>query len=1037
MFKRFLLSVYGIILFQTLFSQIPSGYYDSATGTGYTLKTQLYNIIKGHTELSYTPGLWNAYYTTDVDVYYENDGSVLDIYSENPTGTDPYNFELGTDQDDGTNVPEGEHYNREHSFPRNWFGGEVAPMNTDIFHIYPTDKVVNNERSNWPYGEVNSPTWTSANGSKKGPCSYPGYTGTVFEPIDEFKGDLARTYFYMATRYENVIATWPGSDMLDGSNGQCFTSWALNMLLDWHYSDPVSQKEIDRNNEIYDNYQNNRNPFIDHPEYVAKIWGGGGNSLPSISGIVINPATPTSSDAVSVSATITDSDGSITAAELHWGLNSGSLTNTIAMSVSSGNTYITNSNIIAQANGVTVYYEIKATDNESGVNTSAIQSYIVHDGGSSDELLNEDFTTCPSAGWLIYSVAGSENWECGTGYMQVNAFGSDVACDDWLISPAQNLDLYKDEILTFTSWTKYSDSFNPPIELIYSTNYSGSDDPSSANWTELSATWPAQNSQTITNSGNIDISGINGANVYFAFHYISSGTGSGTSTLWEIDNVVITGNLITNESPSISNIQKSPDSPTSEENVTISATITDPDGSISSAVIKWGTSAGSYPNTITMTGAGNNYSGTIGAQAAGATVYFILEATDNESAKTTSTEQSYVVSSTANENPVITNITFSPLNPESTESVSVSATITDSDGSISSAGIKWGTSTGSYPNTIAMAGVSNNYSGIIGAQAAGTTVYFIIEATDNESAKTTSTEQSYVVSSTANENPVITNITFSPSSPESTESVSVSATITDLDGSISTASIKWGTTSGTYSNTVNMSNTGANYSGIIPAQTNGTHVYFIISATDNNGGNSESAEYDYEVFDPTLLPPAISNVSINPANPTADDNVIVSGSVSDEDGTIETVILKWKVAGGTFTDVNMNLSGDKYYGQIPKQTAGTTINYTVVATDNDSQQATQDGVYTVSQTNGINDITNQKLNLYPNPVKNILNISIQDYSGSIDIKIYDILGKMVYKEKLQIANKNSIKLDGLDSGIYFINFEIDNKLITKQIIVDK
>jgi len=234
-----------------------------------------------------------------------------------------------------------------------------------------------------------------------------------------------------------------------------------------------------------------------------------------------------------------------------------------------------------------------------------------------------------------------------------------------------------------------------------------------------------------------------------------------------------------------------------------------------------------------------------------------------------------------------------------------------------------------------------------------------------------------------------------------------------------------------------MSNSRGNYSGTIPAQTNGTHVYFIISATDNSGGNTESAEFDYEVSDPTLLPPTISNVSINPANPTADDNVIVSGSVSDDDGTIETVVLKWKVDGGTFTGVNMNLSGDKYYGQIPKQTAGTTINYTVVATDNDSQQATQDGIYTVSQTNGITDNTNQKLKLYPNPVKNILNISIQDFTGSIDIKIYDILGKMVYKEKLQIANTNSIKLDGLDSGIYFINFEIDNKLITKQIIFDK
>jgi len=902
MFKRFLLSVYGIILFQTLFSQIPSGYYDSANGlSGDDLKAALHNIIDNHNAGSYDL-LWEILPKSDEDP--DNPNNFILLYT-------------------GRSIPKTSSYpdyNREHVWAKSHGGfGTVAPAGTDAHHLRPTDVSVNTDRDSKDFDE---------GGTQHSEATGCYYTTHTWEPRDEVKGDVARMMFYMATRYEGDVAGEPDLELVDYITDPTTSPifGKLSTLIKWHNEDPVDDIDRRRNEVVY-SYQQNRNPFIDHPEYVAQIWGGSGNSLPSISGIAINPAAPTSLDAVSVSATITDSDGSISAAELHWGLSSGSLTNTITMTVSSGNTYTTNTNIAAQADGVTVFYEIEATDNESGVNTSAIQSYIVNDGGSSNELLNEDFTTCPATGWLTYSVAGSENWECGTGYMQVNAFGSDVACDDWLISPAQNLDLYEDEILTFTSWTKYSDSFNPPIELMYSTNYSGSGDPSSANWTVLSATWSAQNSETTTNSGNIDVSGINGANVYFAFHYISSGTGSGSSALWEIDDVIITGNAITNESPSISNIQKSPASPTNEESVTISATITDSDGSISSAVIKWGTSTGSYPNTIAMTGSDNSYSGTIGAQAA------------------------------------------------------------------------------------------------------GTTVYFIIEATDNESAKTTSAQQSYVVVSATNENPVISGIAFNPTEPESAESVTVTAIITDSDGSITTASVKWGTTTGTYSNTVNMSNSGDNYSGIIPAQANGTNVYFIISATDNSGGNSQSAEYDYEVFDPTLLPPAISNVSINPANPTADDNVIVSGSVSDDDGTIETVILKWKVAGGTFTDVNMNLSGDKYYGQIPKQSAGTTINYSVVATDNDSQQATQDGVYTVSQTNGITDITNQKLKLYPNPVKNILNISIQDFTGSIDIKIYDILGKMVYKEKLQIANTNSIKLDGLDSGIYFINFEMDNKLI--------
>jgi hypothetical protein len=123
-------------------------------------------------------------------------------------------------------------------------------------------------RSNYPYGEVGTATATSTNGSKKGNCVYPGYTGIVFEPIDEFKGDFARTYFYMVTRYKNVVSGW-NSDMLLGDN---LSPWAIDMLMEWAELDTVSQKEIDRNDAVHD-IQFNRNPFIDHPEYICLIWG--------------------------------------------------------------------------------------------------------------------------------------------------------------------------------------------------------------------------------------------------------------------------------------------------------------------------------------------------------------------------------------------------------------------------------------------------------------------------------------------------------------------------------------------------------------------------------------------------------------------------------------------------------------------------------------------------------------------------------------------------------------------------------------------
>jgi hypothetical protein len=125
--------------------------------------------------------------------------------------------------------------------------------------------------------QVNSPTWTSTNGSKVGPCSTTGYTGTVFEPINTFKGDFARTFFYMATRYENTVSSWPSNSpecaaVYAGNNGLVFKPWYVTMLLNWCTIDPVSQKEINRNNAVYA-IQHNRNPYIDHPEWILAIWG--------------------------------------------------------------------------------------------------------------------------------------------------------------------------------------------------------------------------------------------------------------------------------------------------------------------------------------------------------------------------------------------------------------------------------------------------------------------------------------------------------------------------------------------------------------------------------------------------------------------------------------------------------------------------------------------------------------------------------------------------------------------------------------------
>ena len=250
-------------------AQIPAGYYNNATGTGYTLKTQLHNIIKNHTTKSYNQ-LYTCYQSSDRDYFYENDGTILDMYSEKPGGNDAYTFSATNTGDRcGNYNSEGDCFNREHLMPQSVFN-EASPMVSDPHHVIPTDGKVNGMRSNYPFGIVNNPTWTSTNGSKLGNNSTPGYSGKVFEPIDEFKGDIARCLMYFAVRYQNNMANY-NHGMLNGTTNQSFSNWFLQILLTWHQQDPVSAKEIARNNAIYA-YQNNRNPFIDHPEYACMIW---------------------------------------------------------------------------------------------------------------------------------------------------------------------------------------------------------------------------------------------------------------------------------------------------------------------------------------------------------------------------------------------------------------------------------------------------------------------------------------------------------------------------------------------------------------------------------------------------------------------------------------------------------------------------------------------------------------------------------------------------------------------------------------------
>lgn len=253
--KRNIFTFAFIILVLKVVAQIPNGYYDSAVGkSDAALKTALFNIIYNHTQLEYYASA-TYFRTTD----WNPGGYFWDMYSNNKRSS--WTSAL----------------NREHNLPKSWWS--TAPENTvaysDLHNLYPSDATANSAKSNYPLGEVSGVPVFSNGAVKVGTNSFPGYSGTVFEPGDEYKGDFARDYMYVVTCYELYATNWRSlgtSSMLMNATYPVFKPYAVNLLIKWHRNDPVSEKEINRNNAVY-SFQNNRNPFIDFPVLAEYIWG--------------------------------------------------------------------------------------------------------------------------------------------------------------------------------------------------------------------------------------------------------------------------------------------------------------------------------------------------------------------------------------------------------------------------------------------------------------------------------------------------------------------------------------------------------------------------------------------------------------------------------------------------------------------------------------------------------------------------------------------------------------------------------------------
>ena len=255
---------FSVFLLLTLFVTASFGqksYYTSVDGVkgGATLKTALYNLIKEHKKISYGSGsekTWGAFYTTDAVV---EDGRrrVLDMYSNEKR----YFGEKG-ESVSGMNI--------EHSVAKSWWGGTENNAYCDLHHLNPSDAAANNRKSNYPLSELTSVSWENGV-TFVGKATIEGKSENAYEPCDEYKGDFARVFMYMFTCYQDL--TWEYTWMnYEKSTYPTLKPWAVELLLKWHKQDPVSKKEVDRNNAVYA-VQGNRNPFIDYPQLAHYVWG--------------------------------------------------------------------------------------------------------------------------------------------------------------------------------------------------------------------------------------------------------------------------------------------------------------------------------------------------------------------------------------------------------------------------------------------------------------------------------------------------------------------------------------------------------------------------------------------------------------------------------------------------------------------------------------------------------------------------------------------------------------------------------------------
>ena len=259
--KRTLILLFSVaVSLCCIADEMPDGYYNAADGkSDAALKTALYNIIRVGQRYDYGSGsghTWEIFYYSDRDTLTNR---CLDMYSD-----EVRYFTTPGAVVSGCNI--------EHSLAKSWWGGDKNDAYKDCYHLNPSDTKANSARGSYPLGEVVNVTQQEGSLLIGTNPAYGSFT--VWEPKDEYKGDFARAYFYMVTCYENLsfVGNTNAKTAMQDKNYLVFQPWFQEVLIQWHRQDPVSSKEIDRADAV-NNFQHNRNPFIDYPCLAEYIWG--------------------------------------------------------------------------------------------------------------------------------------------------------------------------------------------------------------------------------------------------------------------------------------------------------------------------------------------------------------------------------------------------------------------------------------------------------------------------------------------------------------------------------------------------------------------------------------------------------------------------------------------------------------------------------------------------------------------------------------------------------------------------------------------